>query len=818
MTRCTTAYLLSLSFVLGLSWMVRTASADAFGAEDLTLQTMTKRGLTESAIAYATAERKRSSDDPERFARWTQRLMECEAQAALRGQAGAEAHWQRSTELLTSFLREHPEHRRVPWIRWQATRCELLRTQSWLAQWLAAPAATALREQALESVRKMLRDLESLEDDVKQRQPLSSKQSPSGKQQAPPEQLANLRVDIVLLRCEALLVRSRLYPSDSRDRIGAATEVEKTAASILDRASQQWPTRDSLEVARAAAWLDLGKVDEALPVLQRVARNADDRLTRSRAATVAIESLLERGQISQAAAFVDLLKSMEPGPERFLAEIRLALADLQQIPKAQQEASMAKVIQASKTLGLQYGDYWRSRAEALIVGTSTTAAVDSTTGPDLVAVEVKQLLEAGNAKAAIEKLIQSSRNEQSLQHGVNAVRLGLLAALLLEKERLYRPAVDAIAGLAEEFADCSNAASAHLHAARIQSLALKAEPNDPANSQRYVELLTQQVLLWPDADETLEAIAWLKAWHSARGKLHSLASLFRQQAELCRQAATAGQSLDEWLNATLADHPHPEDEIAAFHEQRNAGKFKLVQARAATAELVASTLTRWPTAKQADQWRDQLKSLVQSHADDIDEPSVAAALLVLAVRAQDETLTTKLATQIETSGMLPETFYGFTKSLLDAIDALPGPQPPAWSSTVLAKAESWVGLEKSDHPLHRAVALRWRGFETTRSTTATHELAELAKQHPKNMALQLQLAHALAGSDLRQSSAIANQVALNVRGSKDPALFLQARWRVLRNQVRSGDTEAAQKAAALLLATLPSGSEIWESRLKAIAK
>lgn len=121
----------------------------ALDGDDLTLQSMCQQGLTESAILYATAERKRVRDNDDEYARWTQRLIECEAQAALRAEEQADQHWKRCQEIFDEFKRDHPKDRRLPWLEWQVIRCDLLLAQDSLARWLAAPANAPKREHCM---------------------------------------------------------------------------------------------------------------------------------------------------------------------------------------------------------------------------------------------------------------------------------------------------------------------------------------------------------------------------------------------------------------------------------------------------------------------------------------------------------------------------------------------------------------------------------------------------------------------------------------------------------------------------------------------
>ncbi len=61
-------------------------------ADDVTIQAMCRAGLTESALAYASAQRQLVASNIDLYARWTQRLMECEARAALRNAGEASLH------------------------------------------------------------------------------------------------------------------------------------------------------------------------------------------------------------------------------------------------------------------------------------------------------------------------------------------------------------------------------------------------------------------------------------------------------------------------------------------------------------------------------------------------------------------------------------------------------------------------------------------------------------------------------------------------------------------------------------------------------
>ncbi|MFO0942808.1 MAG: hypothetical protein U0930_18890 [Pirellulales bacterium] len=94
----------------------------------------------------------------------------------------------------------------------------MLKAQSTLASYLAAPANQALREKALEMVREIRKRMDGLSKDLKRRQTLGSRQGTVDSTEASIEQLRTLDSDAQMLLCEALMVRRQLYPAGSDDR------------------------------------------------------------------------------------------------------------------------------------------------------------------------------------------------------------------------------------------------------------------------------------------------------------------------------------------------------------------------------------------------------------------------------------------------------------------------------------------------------------------------------------------------------------------------------------------------------------------------
>ncbi len=793
-------------------------SATEPDSEDMTLAFMCRSGLTSSAIQYATAQQKRLREDPEHFARWTQRLIECQAQAALRAQEDADRHWAQCVTLVDEFRNQHAKHRRVPWIQWQSTRCKLLRAQDGLARWLAAPANQTVREQTLELVRVILAELSELEDDLKVRQPLAAKLQRDDPAQAPAEQISQLRLDTILMRCEAYLVRARLYERGSRDRVAAATNVEAEAGGLLDRTSKDWATRASLEVARATAWLDLDREEDAITLLQTNAMKAADPDVRVRAAVIGCEALIRLNKASQARAMVDLLEKEEAGPEWELAEIQLALAEIQTLAKERKEAEIAKLLARAKTISVRYGNYWQARADAILTSAVSSEEAGASSAADLVMVEVRQLLASDNDAAAIAKLIATSRNELSAGHASNAVQFAQQAAALLQRKQDWLAAADAVEEVAKKSSQAKEAPAGHLTAIWNLSQALKSDAGNTSLQQRYSAALAEHLQLWPSTTTTDQARGWQVQWLSTMGKQADLARSMRELAEQSTAPEIARKAIFDWT-ACVTQSNSASSEIAALQSAFDEGKFKLIPNETRLALLTSQILQQWSDEATTKRLQSEANALVNLVATPIERQLLAADFLLLAARAGDASTAMGTASVWNSSALSPELIEPIAIAVLDVIDYWPGSAAPEWAAKITFTEEQLNSLSASPRLSTRAIASRVRGLSPAQSQTAIQTLRAICKENEKLGTLQLHLAHALARggeTERKESSNLARKLAANSPAGSD--LSYGARWRLLRNQLDEGKAADVQKATKLILATLANESIGWRIKFNALAK
>ncbi len=781
-------------------------------ADDLTLQAMCQHGLADSAILVATEQRKRTEAGEDAYARWTQRLIECEAQAAIRSDSDAERHWSRCRELAEAFKQDHVHDRRLPWIEWQSIRCELLLSQDLLARWLAARANQELRERALERIRVILERLSQLEDDLKVRQPLAAKQDAKSRGQAPPEQISQLRLDVVLMRCEAFLIRAKLYEQGSRDRVGAATNVDAEAGGLLDRTSKEWDTRPSLEVARATAWLDLDRREEAIALLQSIVLNAPAKADRIRAAVTASEALIADGNTSRARGFVDLIKNLEDGPEWEMVEMRLSLHELASLPEDRKEVEIAKLLARAKSIGERFGVYWRARADSILTDSVSSTDVGAGTAADLVVVEVRQLLAAGDETAAIEKLVATSRNEIASGRAGNAVRFATQAAALLQRQQKWLAAADAVEVITRQAFEVDGAAEGHLSAAWNLSQALKRSPHEKPLQTRYGQTLQDHLRIWPSSPTSEQAVNWLQSWLVASGRQDELLTVYRDRAQQATAPEKARDALHIWSGMVMASNRRKE-ESNAMEQTLTEGKLSAIAHSVRVAILASKCVSDWSDEKASKRLQAEASALVGQVATPIDRQLLAAVYLLLAARSGDASVVLGTVSVWNPSSLKPEMIEPIATAIIEAVDGWPSRDQPEWASKVRFTDEQLQLLLSSSRLTAQAIGWRLRGLQPAESKASIENLRALIKQNEKLGSLHLQLAHALAKQDatgLRESTELARRLAAKSPSASE--LYYGARWRLIRNQQLDGKAAEAEKAAKLILATLSAESTTWQVR------
>lgn len=813
LTRCG-AVLGEVLFVLVA--MLSTASPSAGAqrsAEDRTLQVMYLSGLTDSAIAYSKRQIALTSDTPNLHAKWTQRLMESYGQAALRESSPADSQtdWRESDQVLQAFQQTSPENPRLPWLFWQQGRCRLLQAQSATAQYLAAPANKQPRDSALALVREILSLMEKLEDDIKQRQPIAAREISGPRTQAPADQLSRLRVDAGLLRCEALLIRAKLYPRDSRDRRAAATDAESQAADILGITGRDWSSRSALEVAQAIANLELGRSQEALTILAKIATDSGNEM-QPRAASVAIEYLAENSGASRARGLLGVLS----GPDLSLAKIRIGIAELKGASDQQRTQKLESLLVDAKGIGEQYGAYWRNRAESLLLGAGAQPASNSPTNAsfELMLAQIRQLRNAEQQDEAIKKLLEFRDNETALGNATNALKLAQIACASLQEKKDWLAAAQACSKTAIQFKSEELAAEIHFRAIQCLLQGVKADFSNTDLRQLYETSLIQQLTHWPEAEQSEAPRQWLVQWLRGQKKFEELAKVLLDQAFASQEISNAQNALQSWLAIVLqtSDRIARQKQLDALSERLKVDK-PAHSISAGIFLVAAELLSHWPQPDRANELDTQLQSLRGSTLDKHDVNLIAACELLRLVQTNSLSAARRKTSDFDSTFISEELVARLYLAMAEAVDETEGAQPSSWCDALGWNSSTPGRLLKQRAPRIQMLAHRMRIWLGDNEGLAA--VRELAKNQSRNAAMQLQLAKALAPSNTEESTQIARRL---VFGSKPGSeLHFQARWLLIRNKIKTGDIPGAQRDAKKLLAAQPIESELWKARFEGVA-
>lgn len=800
-------------------------------SEDRKLRSMCDAGLSEVAVKYV-RQRMLIEQDRDAVAWWVMREMECLAQIARRSAGDSTQLWLDCLVPADTYRQRYvtddavSDDARWPWIQWQAGRCDLLQSQSILAKFLANPTNFELRDAGLDLVRKTLEDIDDLLADLKRRQSLSARQGVSSGPQAPAEQLRNLAADALLLQCELLLVRSQFYAKGSADRAAALAEVQDKSQDLLKRTGDDWPVRPGLLLAVYTAQLESGDLS-AINRLEQLAQQSGPVNVSALAAATAARASAQAGQFSRAATLQQQLLQLvrtDPTwvPLAKLVDIEVALEEVQQQTRSvDTTVRLNQLSQQAVELGDRYGDYWRTRAEALIIGGMSNSQLDDPqVAVELLMAQVRQLVAADQTAQAVDVLRQARDAQTAAGNGPLALELASTAAALLRHQNLWADSAEMLAGTAQQFSKEEQAATAHVWVLRARAEEIKAKPNDLALNSEYEKSLVNQIKQWPDHPATQPGRSWLRDWMVGPGRSEDYLRLLQELLAQTGQAGFRGGLLDDYLSQLMqTGYPKLRQIIEQSQKSRESNGDPMTAQAIEAVELAALTIAQGTAHSQWDdrassQLRRQTMSDWLTSADQSQyacSDLVAAAVAILSIRLQQPE---SVISGYDMNRLSPHIRAALAPCLVELLDnVVPSSGDTAQRRQLmdgLGLKDDWLAFDHAAlPPLAQSALARMKSWEGV--TEAAARVEALAKEHPKQGAIQLIWSRSLADQgQLQQAQSIAKRVAaLAPAGS---SLQLAARWQLMQLQVQSGQRSQAQQAARLLLATQPNLSEFWSQR------
>ncbi|HBE69600.1 MAG TPA: hypothetical protein DDW52_15760 [Planctomycetaceae bacterium] len=800
--------------------------ARAEDPELFALRQMVKADLGDAALRYIDARQKLASEDDIR-ALWTQRRAETLAQIGLYSSRPDE--YARANDVCEEFTSNPNNRRRIPWLKWQQARGYFLRAQSDLAAYLAAPADKSRAQDVLAAVRRIVEDLEDLDADIASRLPIAARPvSRDEPLEAPIKQLHSLQVDTSLLKCESLWLRVQVYPPDSKDRIAAATLLTDTAQEVLDRTDASWPNREQLLTIYAAGQLQLAAARDGLTTLLRLSREGASDQTRSECARLAISHLCASDQPSRARALLSRIPDRQA--TKLLAEVEIRLAELASVPVEARQQRLSEIVTLGRSVRERFGAYWGNRADALLVrrdlGTSASgASAPPNTALDLLEVEAKQLLAAGQTAEAMRVLREGIQAEIAAENSGNALSLASRLATLMAAEQDYTAAAQLLAETTIHFAQSEEAPEKHALAVAFALRGFQGEPTDSARAAAE-KLMFAQLEMWPSAPASSPVVDWFKEIMFAQNRAEEfLAALWAKaiNASAASDSEAANdivyQDLVTWMDAFCSlPVAQRTSAVDAAAESADGGPSReTFKATLAIAQLLAD----WPgERRRAERYRTAAKQFkspasVNTHLQPM-------ADLTEAVRRIEGIRGGDLSgfRQTKLSGSSSQTVamtHATTVAMVEAIALRPVKERIAWAKAVDLTHESELALKEVASSTAQSAACRIAGWLES-PKTALEQLTDLRKRFPRDAALILHLsgvAAEIGGNQIDVSDKLASILIQNTKPNS--SLHLKGRWQRLLNFQARGDSAGARQEAEYFLAVSPPDDPVWLARFESIA-
>lgn len=582
------------------------------------IRALTEQREFDRAIAWCEDRLAVSLPRSESHAWWSCTLAKVTAERNKQDGAFPSADAEEICRPLIDLLSQYPNHSQAIFVR---VTTESIRLQSVASE--VVQAAIETRDE--ERVDRMLRLLISLDRRVEDLINEATATTGVGDQE-------QVIAELSLIRLQAAMLRTELFPEGSRDFIGSSAKSISLIEDIRSALPSASPSRLEADLLHCQALLRGRFLDQATTALQRI-RGALRDGSASESSELRWRALLIELHLLQ-----DDLNSAKrrlgahfgPSPDRAplslpmdLARLRYLIQSAKQATSSQQSTLTSQASAWIDSIGRRHDAYARRRAEAMLLATigrksdNNNLSTDSPpNGPDsvnaaLLAMRGQQSIRDGAMKEGAAQLTAAASAETS---PAKAIDIALKAAAAWRQVTEPQRAVKVMTETASRHPSDSRAAALHLQAAVIATR----EATPPWSADQLIAHLQSGVVKWQNDHASVRASkAWAVKTLTTLKKVEAATKVLAWTPPETWTLADVEDCVDtwlgllitaeddaqhkrfsEWLALTLASEqvPHP----AAFPLMKAAvlglDRSDLRQSRA----LVDASLARIPIDEQSN--------------------------------------------------------------------------------------------------------------------------------------------------------------------------------------------------------------------------
>ena len=499
-------------------------------ADAAILESLRQIGLYESAIARCQAAIAVLKPGTMTLARWNAWLVATIAERDAESSTTIEGALSQAKKVHEALITDEKSQAFAVWNQYSFERVRYDLVNRSVASYLAAPSNITKRDDALQTLRDIVDQLEVLDARAEDQMGKTFRKN-ERESSSIARDLASLRNRISLLEIDCLLLHSQCYPLQSNESIGAGTKALAAIEKMAGRVEAEWDGHELLDLARFQSLVAINRFSDAEEGLLKWLPKIADTKIRLLAIALTAKACQSQGNFQGAKRYLSLAPDNALGnsPEIALALLELQIAAWQKqkslIPDQQLSIEVVNqnielMLKTKDQIAERFGSYWKQRAEAVIVssslepaGTNQTPSIPASL--ELLKMEIRQRLAAGDLTGAIVRLEQAEIASCSLNDFKQAFLFAKSAMGLAHQQSIdigstpeqLQVIVDRISKTAKKYSDQDGAASLDQMAIEQQkNLIAKALGDDVVERswKRFQQLLSEHIDVWQNEVTSIE--------------------------------------------------------------------------------------------------------------------------------------------------------------------------------------------------------------------------------------------------------------------------------------------------------------------------